>query len=358
MSTPTTDPKSTARPPRVKDGVREGGQYDFAKQNEPNGSLTRTNNRLAAMTPVDVDTELAAHYRTIAPIRSAIWKQSDFLDEAHEYKRHMEAYPESQRYRYDSWKFKDVDAKIEKTEATLEELQDQLAAYEAEHITPLEDEYERRGRWSRFFLVTGNTGGHVHSSMRCSTCNPRTQFIWLVDEADKSEDEIVEKAGDGACTVCYSSAPVVDKRHPRPNPFEDPEVKAAREVRAREKAERDAAKLAKGIFSPTGGPVTDEKGNAFNTERAAETYMLREMEYIGWYTKTETEVAAELEAMANIQIALINKRGVPAAEIRASWTKKITDKVKRDSMDADRAAFMYRALDRVNVIVDSRDETV
>src|SRR6187551_523531 len=37
---------------------------------------------------------------------------------------------------------------------------------------PLNDEYNRRP-WSRFFRVT-SSAGHVHSSMRCSTCYPAT----------------------------------------------------------------------------------------------------------------------------------------------------------------------------------------
>lgn len=260
MSAQIPEPKSTALAKRTKEGIREGSQYATDPKNESEGSLSRPNARLAAMTPVAVDTELAAHYKILRPTKAENWKQTDFLFEAREFKRITAEYPGTQKYRYNSWKFKDVDTKIAAAEAKVEDLQEQVAAYRAEHSEPLEAEYERRGRWSRFFLVTGNTGGHVHSSTHCSSCNPRTQMVWLVDEAGKSEDEIVAKAGGGACTICWNSAPVADKRNPRPDPFEDPEIKAARDLRAMAKADREAAKRAKRIFSTTGGPVTDHEG--------------------------------------------------------------------------------------------------
>jgi hypothetical protein len=38
---------------------------------------------------------------------------------------------------------------------------------------PLNAEFDAK-RWSRFFLVTSSAGGHIHSSMNCSTCRVRT----------------------------------------------------------------------------------------------------------------------------------------------------------------------------------------
>lgn len=62
--------------------------------------------------------------------------------------------------------------------------------------------------WSRFFLVPG---GHIHSSMDCSTCNHRgtqTEFGWLPDLSGLSEADAVAIHGPWLCTVCYPSAPV------------------------------------------------------------------------------------------------------------------------------------------------------
>jgi hypothetical protein len=86
-----------------------------------------------------------------------------------------------------------------------------LAAIE-EEAAPLNAEYARRP-WSRFFVVQGS-GGHVHSSMRCSTCNngkTRTQFVWTPELSGRSEEDTIVGLGDKAnclCTVCFPSAPV------------------------------------------------------------------------------------------------------------------------------------------------------
>jgi hypothetical protein len=62
--------------------------------------------------------------------------------------------------------------------------------------------------WSRFFMVPG---GHIHSSMNCSTCNKgshRTAFGWLPELSGLSEAEAVAANGPVLCTICYPSAPV------------------------------------------------------------------------------------------------------------------------------------------------------
>lgn len=72
---------------------------------------------------------------------------------------------------------------------------------------PLRNEYARRP-WSRFFLVNG---GHIHSSMSCSTCNRNgkaTSFSWLPDLSGLTEEEAVETHGAILCTTCYPTAPL------------------------------------------------------------------------------------------------------------------------------------------------------
>lgn len=72
---------------------------------------------------------------------------------------------------------------------------------------PLHDEYTRRP-WSRFFLVSG---GHIHSSMSCSTCNRNgkaTVFSWLPDLSGLTEEEAVAAHGAILCTACYPLAPL------------------------------------------------------------------------------------------------------------------------------------------------------
>lgn len=84
------------------------------------------------------------------------------------------------------------------------------AAAEAALDAALDEYYAAEARytgWSRFFLVQ-NTGGHIHSSMNCSTCYPTTQFGWLVELAGLTEAEAVAEYGEILCSVCYPSAPV------------------------------------------------------------------------------------------------------------------------------------------------------
>jgi hypothetical protein len=62
--------------------------------------------------------------------------------------------------------------------------------------------------WSRFFMVAG---GHIHSSMSCSTCNNGehlTQFGWLPELSGLTEADAVAAHGALLCTVCFPSAPV------------------------------------------------------------------------------------------------------------------------------------------------------
>lgn len=62
-------------------------------------------------------------------------------------------------------------------------------------------------RWSRFFLVN-NTGGHIHSTMGCSTCHPTTEFSWLPSVSGLTERDAVAEFGAILCTICFPEAPV------------------------------------------------------------------------------------------------------------------------------------------------------
>jgi hypothetical protein len=127
---------------------------------------------------------------------------------------------------------------------------------------PLDDEFVRRDGWTRAFLVT-NTGGHVHRSMNCRTCYPRTRFAWLTQFSGHDETEIVEQAGEAACTECYPTAPVEVRN--RPSRIKTPEQIA----REQEKAARAQAKAAKAITAPDGTPLYTERHGHIATEFTA-----------------------------------------------------------------------------------------
>lgn len=94
---------------------------------------------------------------------------------------------------------------IERALAELDAQRAALAALE-EEASPLEAEYAAE-RWSRFFLVT-NANGHIHSSMRCSTCRWDTRFAWLPTLSGLTEADAVAQEGPKLCSVCFPSAPV------------------------------------------------------------------------------------------------------------------------------------------------------
>ena len=70
-----------------------------------------------------------------------------------------------------------------------------------------ENEYDG---WSRFFAVPG---GHIHSSMNCSTCQWTTTYGWLPDVSGLDEEAAVEAHGALLCTICFPSAPVEWTNH-------------------------------------------------------------------------------------------------------------------------------------------------
>ncbi|WP_099020932.1 hypothetical protein [Mycolicibacterium palauense] len=142
-----------------------------------------------------------------------------------------------------------------------------------EQMRPYSDEYDRRGGWTRAFLVQ-NTGGHVHSSMRCSTCFPSTRYAWLTEYSGHHEDQIVYAAGELACTVCYPSAPVEVLTRTgeirRPTDLE-------REQRAAEKATKNAAATAAAITDPDTGKTL------YKTELAATNAIATALGDLHWY---------------------------------------------------------------------------
>jgi len=194
---------------------------------------------------------------------------------------------------------------------------------------PFHAEYANRGGWTRAFLVTSSTG-HVHRSMNCSTCNIRTGYAWMVDYSGKDEAEIVEAAGERACTVCYPSAPVdVLARPTRMFTPDEIDAQAARAKRAEEKKARDAKKLAAAI-TPDGSElkVTNAHGRreSFKTERAATTWMVQDMGgHKAW------GYSLSVEASKIIIEALAAKHGKTVDEVTAEIDAKVAAWIKRNA---------------------------
>lgn len=204
-------------------------------------------------------------------------------------------------------------------------------------LSPYEAEYARRGGWTRVIVVPG---GHVHRWTGCHTLYWNTQQVWLPEWSGCDEGDIVEAAGDRACTVCYPSAPVAVLS--RPSRIATPDEQAARDARAAEAAQRDAkatAQAAKAITNPDGSPLrVDSHYAVIKTERTAQ------IEYVDAIVRAR-EIranpdlnqphAASLEADAEVILtALAHKRGTTVEDQRAALASKVDAKAKRNAKEA------------------------
>lgn len=95
-----------------------------------------------------------------------------------------------------------VDDKVAEALATLAEINAQIDA--------CEDEFDARGGWNRYWLVTSSQG-HIHSATNCSSCNKgrnMTTFALVCDLSDAEASEAVDIFGAALCSVCFPDAPV------------------------------------------------------------------------------------------------------------------------------------------------------
>lgn len=294
---------------------------------------------LTSQTPVEIDTALAEVYERGYRAQRETARQRHYLTDYEEGLAKFEAGDLS----YRTYTAAKVAETRERYEAAL--AAEQAVWAEAE---PFEAEYVRRGRWTRAFLVvTEGSGGHVHSSMHCSTCYPTTEYAWLPELSGSDEAAIVAAAASDACTICYPTAPV-ETAGPR-TAFSKAERKTAEEKAAR-RAELDAkraAKAAKAIVDVDGSPLRGRWGT-IATERTAQ------IEYVDnasdaaiyqaqadepmptWVERDEAEwrthmasLAAEYRTTAErILAALAAKRGTTVEAQREALAAKVTAKVR------------------------------
>ncbi|GAB1512511.1 hypothetical protein [Actinophytocola sp. KF-1] len=193
---------------------------------------------------------------------------------------------------------------------------------------PLKAEFERRGGWTRAWLVL-NTGGHVHRTTACRTCFPSTQFAWLTQLSGQDETEIVELAGKAACTECYPSAPVDVRK--RPSRIKTPEQLA----REQEKAERAKAKAAKAITAPDGTPLHTTGYGQIDTEFTARQSYADAVAYARYLTRASVThhrdtIAAYREDAQLILAALAAKHGRTEDDLRDELAPKVERRWQRE----------------------------
>jgi hypothetical protein len=205
--------------------------------------------------------------------------------------------------------------KLEKLAAEQELIADQ----KSDEMKPYQDEFFRRGGWTRAFLVVTSGEGHVHRSQVCHTCFVTTQFHWVTDFSGHDEAEIVEAAGERACTICYPTAPVEVLGRPTTIFSKDEEAKRA----AREEREaKRAAKTALEVIDPVTGKTL------FKTERGATNQVSWELDC---HLRYEGD-GKHLEDAKKIVVAVAAKRGVDPADLLEELLAKATKKFRREGI--------------------------
>lgn len=311
---------------------------------------------LSTQTPVEIDTELARLYGQQIDAGLAYNRALDGVHYAADDQYHA---------RYNSrsgWKMTSDEAidaasqvangetyKASQAQRALDSLNiaESKVAEISMAMAPLNAEFNRR-RWTRAFLVQANNG-HVHSSMGCSTCFDTTQYAWMFEYSGQDESEIVEAAGEKACTICYPSAPVDVLK--RPTKMFGPDqiaAKVAREERAAAKVARDAKKIAKGLTADgsefvvhyteknAGGHERDADGKSiyvrrdrarrefFKTEQSAVQWVVQNVTWNGWNTDEADGFRQVIEAVAT-------KHGKSVEAVTEEILAKVAAKAKRDS---------------------------
>lgn len=275
---------------------------------------------LTSMTPVEIDTlwaplsaETSHFFWAIVEGNEAIRKSND-----------------DPRY-YDKWSFKHMKSAAERAERQLPQLREQLAEAELAEA-PYKVEWDRRGGWTRAYLVVTKGDGHVHRSMSCNTCFPTTHFNWLTQLSGANEQEIVDQAGERACTVCYASAPVELRLDRTTTLFSEDEKR-----RKAERAEREAKKAAKEAAFPrnedgTRLVILDHGYRAQpKTDRAVKNILLSAAESLAFYG---TSHPSAKEWRFGIETAVeyfarVDRR--PTDEVRDEVNAKTAKKAKSGS---------------------------
>ena len=320
---------------RIQPGVPTGGQFAAAAHGESELELVSPQHPHAHQSPAEIDDELAKIYdrlytvrRQIAQVVASIKSMQRSIDPTYRFYRAEDVPRMAQS--------------VEKAEDQREDLVETAEGIQDE-MSPYKQEFDRRGGWTRAFL-DDNAGGCVHSSMQCRTCFPSTEFTWITEMSGHAESEIVEAAGEIACTVCYPSAPPTTRS--RPTTIEAPARRAARLEREAAVAVK-AAKAAKdGICNPDGSELREisehltrvngeliqslRPGNVIKTEVAARRRALSDMFDLAWYGDGHPTAPAWRANADRCIAAVASKTGQSAADLVAEMDKKVAAKMRRE----------------------------
>lgn len=197
-----------------------------------------------------------------------------------------------------------------------------------EQRAPLLGEYDRRGGWTRYYLVD-NTNGHVHSSTACSTCYVDTRYLWLTSESGRTAEDVVADAKAQACTVCFPWAPVTSIT----GKYRTTSQQGV-DARAAERAAKAAEKAAKAITNPDGSALRDaDYGTVIKTETAARNALLSNGLDLAWYGPDHPTAAKWAVTIRRCVLALAAKRGVSVADVVTEFDVKLAKKITKEGAE-------------------------
>jgi hypothetical protein len=180
----------------------------------------------------------------------------------------------------------------------------------------------KTGAWTRFVLVPG---GHLHRGFYCSTLRTTTTTGLMPEYSGADEAEVVDLAGEVACTVCFPSAPV-------DRPTRIPSLVAEREAREAAAAEKAAQKAAAKAAQITVGR------QVYKTQRAAENAISWEMENVvsrRFMEARDADHRRYLDGMADADLATARRIATAIADtvegydVDAILAKKFDTKVRQ-----------------------------
>lgn len=206
-------------------------------------------------------------------------------------------------------------------------------AYQARQ---LDDEYTRRGGWSRYYLVED---GHLHYDVSDSRCSriPTTRHYWMTEFSGTAPKLVIAKAGERVCTTCFPDAPVAPRPgHPRFMTPAEAHAAALREQAARDRAARKAAQ----ITNPDGtelyvpgavADAADDRTDLVKTERAASNRALQAAGDLAFYGTTHPSAPAWIATVDLCVAALAHRRGVGEQAVRDEVNAKVAKKARREA---------------------------
>lgn len=337
------------------DAARENSRQrngEFGEQSHTAPEATLGIHDLSTWAPVDVDEFIAANVeeqgRATRPLRwleSTLTQQSQALAQA-------EARADAEGAERYEGQLDYLRSQVAGTEDKIAEAEAALDAIRALRL-PHEQEYRARGQWTRAFLAT-SAGGHVHSSMNCSTCNnglAPTKFAWLTEFSGMDEADIIDAAGSDCCTVCYPDAPVESLARPRRMFSPEEKAKQADRIAREQKRSEVAAKRIANGLTPDGSELvvyTEPEGGRFRryperfkTERAA---VIWATDHFSWqrpgYDQPERQAARDA-AVLTIAEAIAVKHNLPTEyvidelRIKGELKAQRVTKKQADAMLAD-----------------------